>query len=168
MRGLGANVTIDLSPVLEDSRRRANRRTGLAERTRAHTTRSWVTDWNLLGVLGEYVFSLATGQPMRKEGKRSVCDGGADWIIGGRRLNVKARRAPSMAFLHPRGDPLRADFYPLTVVNPRRCVGWLLGVATKAMVEAAPEAPAFQAPKHPAVWIPWGDLLPVPAWMLKG
>lgn len=157
--------TVELAPVWGDATERAAHRTMLAERTRSGSTRMWTRHWNLIGVLGEWTFALVTGQPMRPEGKRSVCDGGGDWDLGHGKINVKARRGPSMSFLHPVGDPITASWYVLTVVSLRLRRGHLLGVVTPEMIRAAPDAPLFQAPKAPAVVVHWLEAKRLPEWM---
>ena len=92
---------------------------------------------DILGAAGEYLFALFMG--IELPSPRSGPDPGWDFVIDGRRIDVKSREylRPDIYLLVPKKEDLRADAYVLAQIDLREWGGRLLGWATRAEVARA-------------------------------
>jgi hypothetical protein len=155
---------IDLSRWSDELCRRARLRFDRAKKLAPDTIRTWNHEMYLLGVIGEAIYAVTTGQKMKPHDPDRVGDDGWDFKARGRFIDVKARPG-HRDLLWPDSDALKADWYIVVSVQKNTYVGEVVGGATKDMLKVAPPAPASIAVHQPARFIEAGELLPLPDWM---
>jgi hypothetical protein len=99
----------------------------------ASNTRVWNPQHNLLGLIGEAVFSVLCGMPMNESDE--ISDGGFDFP------GIDCKATPhwsSPRLLRHADDPLKASVYFLAAVNLADRRVRPVGYATRAMIAEAP------------------------------
>jgi hypothetical protein len=94
-----------------------------ARSAQAHWTRVWAKDFNLRGLMGEWLYSKLTGIPR----KRGFGDGGEDFPG----VDVKTSSYLVTPWLrHPATEPLRTRYYALVAADTEQRLCRYVGYAT--------------------------------------
>lgn len=100
----------------------------------ASNTRPWSAQFNLLGAIGEALYAAHSGLAMST--RLVIRDGGTDFPDGTDVKTTSHFHAPRLLRLAT--DPLKAERYVLVAVDLEKRRARLVGLATRAMLEAAP------------------------------
>lgn len=127
-------VPPEARPAILDAARRIDERSD-----RASNTRRWIAGFNLVGVIGEYIYARVAGWPFEPADKADLyertgklSDGGEDFPG----VDVKGTTLPSLKVAA--GDELKAATYAHVFVDVAGWWGYYGGYATAAALEAAP------------------------------
>lgn len=111
------------------------------------STRDWARDPHFVGMAGEMAYALATGREP-DFGSGALGDGGRDFVVEGRRVDVKTSLFWEDAYLKVYPSDLRADDYVLVALDRPNRRAQVLGKATREMVAKAPLMDRGYGPSH--------------------